>query len=214
MRPDTVKRVVQPEAGGLRGTTVGDMGTSQRRPRYEFRVWGEHRRAHRQLATLAELERQERLDDCYLLVGDRTFNAKIRRNRLKIKRLIGVRHGFQRWVSSHTDLTSWPLLPLDTSDGVRPVFVTKHRRRFRFGSVRAEAAEVDVLGRPGLLRTLAIEGKDLDELVRLRSTLGLAHVPNVALHLAVDPATSEPWSLATRSAASARSSVSVATLSS
>jgi len=178
-------------------TTVEHMSVKKRRIRYEFRVWGEHRSAHQRLSFLADAERQERLDDCYLLVGDRSWNAKIRENRLKIKRLVDVRMGFQRWSSAKTDLAA-PVPQLEMSNGVRPVFVTKHRHRYRFGSIRAEATEVDVLGQPGRLHTLAIEGKDLDQLVRLRSTLGLAHLPNVALHLAVDPAERVPYLRPTR----------------
>jgi hypothetical protein len=154
--------------------------------RYEFRVWGEHDMARRQLAALAETESEELLEDCYLLVDDRNCNAKIRSNRLKIKRLIDVHSGFQRWSSSTTNLVS-PPPQLVTSAGVQPVFVTKHRSRFRFGSIRAESTNVDVHGQPGLLRTVAIVGKDLDELIQLRSSLGFMHLPNVALHHAVDP---------------------------
>ena len=163
------------------------MSSSKRKLRYEFRVWGEHEAARRQLSVLADVERHEQLDDCYLLLDDWSYNAKIRRNCLKIKRLVDVRLGFQRWSSSKSDLVG-PVPQLDTSGGVRAVFVTKERCRFRFGSIRAEVTEVDVFGQPGVLRTLAIEGKDLDELVRLRSVLGLAHLPNVALHLAVEGA--------------------------
>ncbi|MGI9611400.1 MAG: hypothetical protein ACR2QO_00710 [Acidimicrobiales bacterium] len=163
------------------------MSSSNRKLRYEFRVWGEHEAARRQLSMLADVERHEQLDDCYLLVDDSGYNAKIRRNCLKIKRLVEVTLGFQRWSSSTSDLVG-PVPQLDAFGGVRAVFVTKERCRFRFGSIRAEVTEVDVIGQPGTLRTLAIEGKDLDDLIRLRSALGLAHLPNVALHLAVEGA--------------------------
>ncbi len=154
--------------------------------RYEFRVWGQHASARRQLARLADTERVEHLDDCYLLLGDRACNAKIRQDHLKIKRLIQVRDGFEQWSSAKLDLQLAPQLA--ATDGVRAVFVAKHRCRFRFGSIRAEATDVDVVGWPGILHTLAIEGRDLDDLVRLRASLGLAHLPNVAVHRAVDAA--------------------------
>lgn len=183
--------------------------------RFEFRVWGDSKTVRKRLSRLADVELREQLDDCYLLVSDPRCNAKIRENQLKVKRLIGERLGFQRWSSMRhraaanapepfsklvTDLTSARALDgdyrrsvakmvgrLERQHDVRPVFVTKDRRRFRFGSVRAEVAKVKVTGRPGRLSTIAIEGSDLLELVSLRNLLGLNDLPNLALHLAVDP---------------------------
>ena len=77
-------------------------------------------------------------------------------------------------------------LPAD--DGaVRAVPVTKRRTRYRIGSIRAEVTEVTIERTGEVLRTLAIEGDDLDELVALRDRLGLGESANVAVHLAIDP---------------------------
>lgn len=76
---------------------------------------------------------------------------------------------------------------LDPTGALRAVFVTKHRRRFRFGSIQAESTSVVVDGQPDQLSTVAIEGPDLHDLIQLRASLGLEHVPNLPLHVAVDP---------------------------
>ncbi|MCP5033723.1 MAG: hypothetical protein GY939_18145 [Actinomycetia bacterium] len=182
--------------------------------RYEFRVWGKRKDACRRLSTLADVELEEELHDCYLLVADRGCNAKIRRNQLKVKTLIGKRSGFERWSTmwhrlsdevpqpfdqlmselsnrsprkrGHERTVARTIDKLDLDNDLRAVVVDKHRRRFQFGSIRAEATDLFVQGQPRRLRTLAIEGPDLDDLIRVRSLLGLAKVPNLALHLAVE----------------------------
>lgn len=192
--------------------------TTTRRPakgRYEFRVWGDRKDVYQRLSDLADSDRRERLEDLYLIVDDESCNAKIRENRLKIKRLVGQRAGFDRWSSSWcpdmrnapepleelAELLSPPGAPgrsdvaflddalreLGPDHGIVPVFVTKRRRRFRFGTIKAEASTVEIDGRPGRFKTLAIEGPNLADLVTLRTSLGLNDVPNLALHLAVDP---------------------------
>jgi len=67
--------------------------------RFEYRVWGEYRTARKLIRKLADSEIREELEDCYLLVDDETFNAKIRDNTLKVKQLIAEDKGFERWVS-------------------------------------------------------------------------------------------------------------------
>jgi len=181
--------------------------------KYEFRVWDPKRKVSRQLATMAEFDYGERLHDCYLLVADKSYNAKIRRNRIKIKRLVGEQAGFQcwssKWLSSPNDapkpfgrllseLHSLRPVPDDfereltrilrglrLEKGVRPVFVTKRRRRFYLGSMKAETAEIKVRGHKSSRSTVAIEGSDLNDLIHLRSGLGLTKVPNLAFHLAI-----------------------------
>lgn len=174
-------------------------------------MWGHQDGVVRRLWDLADSTSEKHFEDCYLLTTDPTCNLKIRRNRLKIKRLVEERLGFQHWS------TRWHRLVDPTArrvgngeggqrpapasgfgglghgadslapiSGVRPIFVVKHRLRFRFGSVRAEVADFEVGGRAEPLYTTAIEGRDLGELVRLRSALGLDRVPNVAVHLAID----------------------------
>jgi hypothetical protein len=181
--------------------------------RYEYRVWGEHRKARKLMGKLASDETRDRVQDCYLLVDDPSWNAKVRDNTLKIKQLVAEDKGFEQWVSGrHRSSDSAPS-PFDTlfdelrldrpqkgkpydlsraveqlnpDLGVKAVFVTKKRRRFRIGSLRAEVTDIEIDGTGELLRTLSIEGDDLDELVSLRKKLGLREQPNVAVHQAID----------------------------
>lgn len=171
--------------------------------RYEFRVWGSHTDAKRRLVALADMTVEERIDDCYLLTPDPATNIKIRKNRLKVKRLVSRRLGFERWANGRLpdaeDARPRPAnadpVPgvadaidhLGPAGGVHPLLVTKHRRRFRFGSMRAEITDLKVYGRPGSLSTTAIEGRNLRDLIGLRSSLGFDFAPNLAVHLAIDP---------------------------
>ena len=178
---------------------------------YEFRVWGSHGRARKRLEALASAVAEEEFDDWYLLSEDAGVNAKVRGGRLKLKRLVGERKGFQHWIServedpddapepfddlmeeiplSGSDGSSRKLRKalrrLDPSLGVRPVQVHKHRRRYRIGGVRAEVTTIDVVDSATTLHTLVIEGPDLDALVDLRKSLGLRGEPNVAAHRAI-----------------------------
>ncbi len=180
--------------------------------RYEFRVWGNQEEVWRQLADMAAAEPKQRLADCYLIGDDPSLNTKIRRSRLKVKHLREERLGFQRWSTSwhrlaeeakeellmagaapgdplsedYEQMLTDTIDDLEWSGDVRPVLVTKHRRRFRVGSVRAESTTVMVDGMSKLLRTIAIEGYDLHDLIHLRAVLGLEHVPNLPLHTAVN----------------------------
>lgn len=179
------------------------------RARYEYRVWGKHRPARKLLAKLATERTVERVDDCYLLVEDATWNAKIRDNTLKIKQLVAEHQGFEQWTSDrHRSAESAPtpfdtvferlrldrpqrgkkydlfreIASLDADEGIRPVFVTKHRRRYRIGELRAESTEIHLLGTSEVLHTLSIEGDDLEELTALRDRLGVHDRENVAVH--------------------------------
>ncbi len=181
--------------------------------RYEYRVWGQHRKARKLLAQLASSTTRERIEDCYLLVADPSWNAKVRNDALKIKQLVAEDEGFERWASAtHRSSDTAPspfdtlfdelqldrLRPgkpkdlvkavskLDPESGVRTVFVTKHRRRYRVGNLRAEVTDVTITETNDTIRTLSIEGDDLDELVALRKKLGLRDAPNTPVHQAID----------------------------
>lgn len=181
--------------------------------RFEYRVWGKHGKARSLLAELADESSSEQVDDCYLLVDDPSWNAKVRNNTLKIKQLVAEDKGFERWVSgkfrSSDDAPSpfdelYDQLDLDRVRGkgsydladaiarldpagdVRAVFVTKQRRRYRVGGLRAEVTDVEIAETGEVLRTLAIEGEDLDELVALRKKLGLRGEPNTPVHRAIE----------------------------
>ncbi|MEM9653993.1 MAG: hypothetical protein AAGA65_18010 [Actinomycetota bacterium] len=184
----------------------------ERVSRFEYRVWGKHTRACRLLAKMADEETRERVDDCYLLVDDPSWNAKVRDDTLKVKELIAENRGFERWASSkHRSSDDAPspfdelyeeldldrvrskkpfnlsdaVAALDPDLGVRAVFVTKRRRRYQVGSLRAEVTNVKITDTGESLRTVAIEGDDLDELVALRKKLGLRDEPNTPVHRAI-----------------------------
>jgi len=181
--------------------------------RYEYRVWGKQRKARKLLAKLATEQTTETVNDCYLLVDDPSWNAKIRDNTLKIKQLVDERKGFEQWTSDrHRTAESVPspfdtifeqlgldrpqrgeeydlfteIAALDGDAGVRAVFVTKERRRYRVGDLRAEATDIRIRETGEVLYTLSIEGDDIDELASLRKRLGLRGEDNVAVHSALD----------------------------
>lgn len=179
--------------------------------RYEYRVWGKNRRARRLLAELADEVTAETVQDCYFLDGATDANVKIRAGALKVKRLVGTTRGFDRWIASRyraghdipkafVDLAAALRLHKahrETYDLVAqverlddehptPVFVTKRRVRYRIGSLRAEDTELTIDATGEVLRTVAIEGDDIDALVALRKRLGLKGKDNIAVHEAID----------------------------
>lgn len=182
------------------------------RARYEYRVWGRHRAARRRLEHIGSNRSDERIKDCYLLVGDSSWNAKVRDNRLKVKQLISEDRGFERWTADRPRTADDAPSPfdelferlrldrpqrgksfdlyeavtrLDPDGDARAVFVLKHRRRYAVGSLRAESTDIIVIETSEAFHTLAIEGDDLDELVALRKRLGLRNEPNIAVHDAI-----------------------------
>lgn len=186
--------------------------------RYEFRVWGKHPVARRLLKETADEITVERFDDCYLIVEDLSWNAKVRDNTLKLKQLVSEKKGFEQWASDrHRSAEDTPSpfddlfdrlrldrpqrgkeydLPeevarLDGVDGVRAIFVTKNRRRYHFDDVRAEVTDIEIHGSDQTLRTLSIEGENLDQLIDLRTRLGIGDEPNVAMHQLIDHETSD-----------------------
>jgi hypothetical protein len=197
-RPLMAKKQLTPEPTGAR---------------FEHRVWGEHRKARKLLAKLADEQSTERVNDCYLLVDDPSWNAKIRDNTLKIKQLVAERKGFEQWTRDrHRTADSTPspfdaifeqlgldrpqrgeeydlyseIAVLDAHPGVRAMFVTKERRRYRIGDLRAEATDIRIRDTGEVLHTLSIEGDDIDELSALRKKLGLRGEDNIAVHHALD----------------------------
>ncbi len=181
--------------------------------RYEFRVWGRNRKARKILAQLASDEKREQVEDCYLLVDDPSWNAKIRGNRLKIKQLKSERKGFERWSSGYhrsSDSVPSPFdtifedlrldrplrgKPYDLAKAIRklgpnrsfkPVFLTKERRLYQIGELQAEVTDIIIDETGDVLQTLSIEGDDLDELVALRKKLQLRDKPKIAVHQAVE----------------------------
>lgn len=181
--------------------------------RYELRVWGPHRSARKLLAKLATEQSTETVEDCYLLVDDPSWNAKIRDNTLKVKQLVAERKGFEQWTRDrHRTADSAPspfdaifeqlgldrpqrgeeydlfeeIARLGVDSGVRAVFVTKERRRYRIGDLRAEATDIRIHGTDEVLHTLSIEGDDLGQLATLRKRLGLRGEDNISVHNALD----------------------------
>jgi hypothetical protein len=187
--------------------------------RFEYRVWGRHRRARKLLDELSTEMTAERVDDCYLLGDDATWNAKIRDNTLKLKQLVAERKGFEQWTSDrHHSVDTVPTpfdlifeqlgldrpqrgetydLPMEIAAlgpdaGVRAVFVTKQRRRYRVWDLRAESTNIRIHESGDVLQTLSIEGDDLRELVMLRKRLGLRGEDNIAVHDALDAESNSP----------------------
>lgn len=178
--------------------------------RYEYRVWGEYRKARKLLEKLADSETTEEIDDCYFLTDDPTWNAKVRDRGMKLKQLVAEERGFEVWTSNWHRASKTAPAPfdglfddlklgrskfdlekavkqLDSDDVNETVFVTKKRRRFRIGSIRAEVTDVTIDETGEVMRSLSIEGDDLDELVALRKKLGLVDEDNVPVHVAIGP---------------------------
>lgn len=185
----------------------------ERNARFEYRVWGEYRSARKLLRKLADEETREELEDCYLLVDDPKWNAKVRDDTLKIKQLVAEDKGFERWTSDkHRSAASAPSpfdelyeqLELDRlrtekkfdiedavarlapDSEVRVIFVMKQRRRYLIGDLKAEVTDVEVIETGEVMRTLSIEGDDLRELVKLRKKLGIKGETNTPVHQAID----------------------------
>jgi hypothetical protein len=162
---------------------------------------------------LASEETTERVKDCYLIVDDHSWNAKVRDNTLKVKQLVAEDKGFEQWSrNNHHSSTTAPspfdelfdelrldrpqrgksydlvkaVANLDPDSGVRAVFVTKDRRRYRIGNMRAEVTDISVHETGEVLRTLSFEGDSLEELVALRKELGVKNEPNLAVHQAIE----------------------------
>jgi hypothetical protein len=181
--------------------------------RYEYRVWGKNPSARKQLERLSTRTVKERVNDCYLIVDDTSWNAKVRRNTLKVKQLVEHDDGFQRWVSGrHRSVESTPtpfdeifeqlrldrpqrgksydlyraVKQLDPASGVRAVFVAKKRTRYCIGRLDAEVTAILLRDSGEVMHTLVIEGDDLDELTALRERLGLGGDANIAVHEAIE----------------------------
>jgi hypothetical protein len=184
------------------------------RTRYEYRVWGEHHKARKLLEKLASDVTEEQVKDCYLLVEDSTWNAKVRNNALKIKQLVSEHKGFEQWSADRPESADAAPSPfdelyerlqldrpqsgksydlydavarLDVDPDTQIVFVVKHRRRYTIGKLRAEVTDIEVTETSEVMHTLAIEGENLDDLVSLRKKLGLRDQPNVAVHEVIGP---------------------------
>lgn len=189
--------------------------TTAGKAKYEYRVWGKQKKARKLLDSIGEDKTEETVEDCYFLGDDQVWNAKVRDSRLKIKQLVAEKKGFEQWTSNfHHESESTPapfdellddlhldrvqrgksfsikkaVKGLDDDHDARPVFVTKHRVRYRVGSVRAEITEIIIKDTGDELQTIAIVGDDLGELVALRKDLGLKGSDNVAVHVAIDAA--------------------------
>ncbi len=181
--------------------------------RYEYRVWGTRRKTRRALARMADEQTRETVEDCYFIVDDQSFNAKVRDNKLKIKQLVAEKRGFEQWTSdwhraAKTAPPPFDLLfeqlrldreqkgksfslkkavdRLDPDAAARAIFVSKARTRYRIDSIRAEITDITIQSTGEKLNCLAIEGDDLDELTALRKELKLHDEENVAVHVAID----------------------------
>ena len=171
------------------------------RARYEYRVWGKHREAAKKLAKLASSERHEEITDCYLLGSDDQWNAKIRSDRLKLKRLIEAKQGFERWDTNWHPTPDAAPQPFDeafreftlaqdvtaqsATSETRAVFVLKQRRIFTIREMQAEVTKLEVQDASIRLSTVAIQGDRVRDLRVLLHRLGLHDEPNVPIHIAL-----------------------------
>lgn len=182
------------------------------RARYEYRVWGKQRKARKLIEKLSSDMTKEQVKDCYLIIDDVTWNAKVRNNSLKIKQLVSEDKGFERWTADRPRTADAAPSPfdevferlqldrpqrgksydlyeaierLDKDPDTEAIFVIKHRRRYTIGDLRAEITDIEVVDTSEVLHTLAIEGTNLDDLVSLRKKLGLRDEPNLAVHEAI-----------------------------
>lgn len=181
--------------------------------KYEYRVWGKHKKARNLLDSIGTDKTVQTIEDCYFLGDDLDWNAKVRDSTLKVKRLVAEERGFEQWTSEWHHKSKTTPAPfdelfddlhldrlnrgkkfsikkavkgLDDDHDARPVFVSKRRVRYRVGAIRAEFTDITVKDTGEELRSLAIVGNDLDELVALRKQLGIKRSDNVAVHVAID----------------------------
>lgn len=184
--------------------------------RYEYRVWGKHRAARRLIEDMATAETRDDVEDCYLIVDDPDWNAKVRNSTLKIKYRAKDKRGFEKWSSNwHTDAEGTPapfdevfeelsldrpqrgkkyditkaVKALDEDSDARAVFVTKKRRRYRIGDIKAEISRIDVHGTDTRLHSIAIQGDNVKALRGLLRDLGLKGEPNVPMHVVIEEQT-------------------------
>ena len=180
---------------------------------YEFRVWGKYRNAQRVLDQLAAEVSLQEFDDCYLLGSDPRWNVKVRDGKLKLKRLVAQEEGFECWTSRRYksaenapspfagmfdelglggpgEMESYEISEVvagwDDRAETQPLLVTKQRRRYHIGLGEAEVVKIDVHDSPIVLKSLAIQGDDLDKLIALRDELGLDGEENLAVHMALE----------------------------
>ena len=184
------------------------------RSRYEYRVWGKHRKIRKQIIQMADSEAvHEEIEDCYLISDDEEWNAKVRDDRLKLKQLVKQKRGFERWDSQWPDDVEGTPSPwddvynqlrldkpargknfnidkavkkLDDDAGVQAVFVTKQRKTYKIGNIRAEIVKIDLRDGSKRLHSIAVQGRDLKELRALVGDLGLDAEPNVPMHIAIE----------------------------
>ena len=184
------------------------------RSRYEYRVWGKHRKIRKQIVALAESEAvHEEIEDCYLISEDEKWNAKVREDRLKLKQLTKQKRGFERWDRQWPEDAEETPAPwddvytqlrldkpargknfnidkavkkLDDDAGVQAVFVTKQRKTYQIGNIRAEIVKIDLRDGDKRLHSIALQGRDLKELRALVGDLGLDAEPNVPMHVAIE----------------------------
>jgi exopolyphosphatase / guanosine-5'-triphosphate,3'-diphosphate pyrophosphatase len=180
------------------------------KPRYEFRIWGQNLAGLRdQLQRLGAAPRTESSKETYLISAatDRC-NAKIRRDLMDIKVLIGTERGLEQWKPvlkaefplerSVIAAQIFPALELAAPQlscerypmkeflgeiiGAQPritvLDVSKTRLQFSVDECQAEFASVTI---NNLARdTVALESADADAVLRLTRRLGLEGAPNTS----------------------------------
>ena len=181
------------------------------RPRYEFRAWNGVSDAAEALRRAASDSTSETIRDCYVLAQSPSLNAKIRGQRLDVKRLIRRCNDLEQWKpdwSEEAPFSAEAVERLFEDLGRRPpaagdsgldvdafvgllrsrldaAWVIKRRNHHRFHSVLAEATDIEIERTREVLSCVTLESEDPGAVIEARRRIGLEGVENVPVHLAV-----------------------------
>ena len=169
--------------------------------RFEYRIWGT------EFAALPAPDDIPESAEVYLLPEREGINAKFRHGALEIKRLLGVRHGLQRWLPAlrcalplpagvieaelcpalgvaapplarrHYELAELLAEVVPGLPGVHAIDLRKRRRQFAVKGARAERTRVVV--RDLVLESAAVEAEHLDQAARAADRLALRRADNL-----------------------------------
>jgi len=178
--------------------------------RFEFRSFGEHAiDAFQRLERNDHEDRRAYSADTYCLskVTD-SSNVKIRNGQLDVKRLVEVDSGLERWkpifkaslpvadvllrsivlpslragtcTLNHSKYDQEAIRREVVEPHARLMWLPVRKRRWLFTLARCRAEFVELEAGGALLRSIAIEGPQSDEILDLRMRLGLSHFENVS----------------------------------
>ena len=189
------------------------MGRTTDEPRFEYRVWNPPAPVMDAVRHRGRHTGRSQVRDCYVLGHDPDLNAKIREDRLEVKRLLDRRSGFERWEAAWSadapfessvikrlyDEFGLPIRDggagphtvdelvsmLRESGHLHVAWVSKRREFFEIEGASAELTEVAVEAIDRTMTTAAVEGLDHERLVRLGEELGITDLDNIPVDRAV-----------------------------